>query len=158
LHPSNWLDSFLEEEAPKTRGKREFPEAHAIRCEFCGQLIYYKTRRPLYNVCSACRLRIVKSRERGSFADIIVRTDSVLDTDDLVTPSLPPPMFSSSKERTQVSRLEWAHMAPVDSRGGAGTRGTEITDESVVSIRGEKRIRAALWLREQMRRRGANLW
>jgi len=153
-HPSNWLDPFLEaeEETPPSIGKREFLEKHSVRCEFCGNEILYKTRRPIYNVCEPCKLRIVKSRERGGIIDILARPESVLDTDGLVTPSLPSPKHGPSKEKSQMTRQELTQMAPVDRRGASGTRGTTVTDESTVVYDGKKRVRAALWLSGQMRR------
>jgi len=153
-HPSNWLDPFLEneEESLPSIGKREFLEKHSVRCEFCGSEILYKTRRPVYNVCEPCKLRIVKSRERGGIIDILARPESILDTDGLVTPSLPSPRFGPSKEKSQATRQELTQMAPVDRRGTSGTRGTLATDEATVIFDGKKRVRAALWLSGQMRR------
>ena len=154
IHPSNWLDPFLEaeEETSASVGKREFPEEHSIRCEFCGSEILYKTRRPVYNVCEPCKLRIVKSRERGGIVDILSRPESVLETDGLVTPALPSARYGPSKEKSQVTRQQLTQMAPVDRRGTSGTRGTTASDESTVVFDGKKRVRAAVWLSGQMRR------
>ena len=151
VHPSSWLDPFLEDETSKV-SKREFPETHSVKCEFCGKNVNYKTRKPVYNVCDDCKLRLVKSREKGSFIDILSRPESSLSTDDLVTPSLPSSMYSSVKDINQVTRFELTQMAPVDSRGGSGTRGTTVTDETIVLQNGKRRVRAAVWLEEQMRR------
>jgi len=148
-NPSNWLDSFITEEAPAKAGKREFPEEHEVKCEFCGKSIPYKTRRPSYNICNACKLRIVKSHEKGEIIDLLSRSESVLETNDLVTPSLPDPRFGPRAEKEQVTRLEKSQMAPVDRRGLAGTRGTEATDYTVVIVNGKRRVKGALWLRSQ---------
>ncbi|MEM2093937.1 MAG: hypothetical protein QXI32_01415 [Candidatus Bathyarchaeia archaeon] len=153
-NPSNWLDQFLEkdEETPAAVGKREFVEKHSIRCEFCGGEVQYKTRKPFYNVCEQCKLRIVKSRERGSVFEILSRPESALDSDAYVTPSLPSPMYSPSERLPEVTRRELAQAAPVDRRGVPGTRGTEVTDESLVVVDGQKRVKGALWLIGKMRR------
>ncbi len=153
-HPSNWLDPFLEAggEMAASTGKREFPEKHSVRCEFCGTAILYKTRRPVYNVCEPCKLRIVKSRERGGIVDILSRPETVLETDGLVTPALPSARYGPSGERSQVTRRQLTQMAPVDRRGTSGTRGTTVSDESTIVVDGKKRVRAAVWLREQVRR------
>jgi hypothetical protein len=97
-------------------------------------------------------LRIVKSRERGSAADILSRPESVLDTNAYVTPSLPLPRYGPSERAEQVTRQELAQMAPIDRRGASGTRGTNAADASVVIVDGKKRVKGALWLSEQMRR------
>jgi len=151
--PSNWLDPFAEEKAPTKAGKREFPEEHAVKCEFCGVSIPYKTRRPVHNVCDACKLRIVKSRERGSIMDLLSRPRSVLDTDDIVTPSLPDPKYGPGAGKGQVTRLDRSQMAPVDRRGTAGTRGTEAMDDTVVIIDGQRRVKGAVWLRGEVGKR-----
>jgi len=152
-NPSNWLEPFVEEEEPVNAGKREFPEEHYVKCEFCGKSVPYKTRRPMYNVCDACKLRIVRSRERGSIIDLLSRGESVLDTDDMVTPSLPDPRLGPGAEKGEVTRLERARVAPVDRRGVAGTRGTQVMDDTVVVFGGQRRVKGALWLSGEVGKR-----
>lgn len=152
-NPSNWLDPFMMKEALAKVGKREFPEERSVTCEFCGKSIPYKTRRPIYHVCDACKLRILKSRERGSIIDLLSRGESVLETDDLVTPSLPDPRFGPGADKGQVTRLERSQMAPVYRRGLVGTRGTEVMDDTVVVVDGKRRIKGALWLSGQIGKR-----
>lgn len=149
-NPSNWLDPFVEEDLPAKNGKREFPEEHAVKCEFCGKSILYRTRKPIYNVCDACKIRIVKSREKGDVIDILSRNESALETDDIVTPSLPESRYGPGTEKGQVTRLELSQMAPVDRRGTAGTRGTQAMDDTVVVVDGKRRVKGALWLRGQV--------
>ena len=148
-NPSNWLDPFVDETVPEKTGKREFPEEHTVRCEFCGKDILYKTRKPIYNVCDTCKLRLVKSHERGDIVDLLNRNESVLETDDVVTPSLPDSRLGPRGEKGRLSRLELSQMAPVDRRGTAGTRGTQAMDDTVVLVRGKRRVKGAVWLQEQ---------
>jgi len=152
-NPSSWLDPFTTEEVAPKAGKREFPEEHIVKCEFCGRSIPYKTRKPIYNICDACKLRIVKSREKGSILDLLSQSGSVLETDDIVTPSLPDPRFGPGAEKEQVTRLERSYVAPVDRRGVAGTRGTQVMDDTVVVVDGQRRVKGALWLSGQVGKR-----
>ncbi|MCJ7632218.1 hypothetical protein MUP77_07460 [Candidatus Bathyarchaeota archaeon] len=152
-NPSNWLDPFLEENSTDKVGKREFPEEHSVRCEFCGKDISYKTRKPIYNVCDACKLRLVKSRERGDVSNLLSRGNSVLETNDLVTPSLPDSRLGPKGGKGQVTRLELSQMAPVDRRGFAGTRGTQAMDETVVVVNGKRRVKGAIWLSSQLEKK-----
>jgi hypothetical protein len=148
-NPSNWLDPFLTKETSAKTGKREYPEEHFTKCEFCGRDIPYKTRKPTYNVCDACKLRIVKSHERGDIVDLLSRGESVLENDTVVTPSLPHPRYGPGTGKGQVTRLERSQMAPVDRRGAAGTRGTEAMNDTVTIVEGKRRVKGAVWLRSQ---------
>ena len=49
--------------------------------------------------------------------------------------------------------MEKSQMAPVDRRGAAGTRGTEVTDNTIIMVDGKKRIKGALWLGGQVGRK-----
>lgn len=152
-NPSNWLDPFVKEKSTDKVGKREFPEKHSVRCEFCGKDVSYKTRKPIYNVCDACKLRLVKSHERGNVSNLLSRGDSVLETNDIVTPSLPDSRLGTKGGKGQVTRLELSQMAPVDRRGNAGTRGTRAMDDTVVVVNGKRRVKGAIWLRSQIKKK-----
>ncbi len=152
-NPSNWLDTFVKEKSTFKVGKREFPEEHSVRCEFCRKDISYKTRKPIYKVCDACKLRLVKSRERGNFSNLLSRGDSVLETNDMVTPSLPDPRLGPKGGKGQVSRLELSQMAPVDRRGIAGTRGTPAMDDKIIVVNGKRRVKGAIWLRSKIEKK-----
>jgi uncharacterized protein YabE (DUF348 family) len=143
----------MEEDSTDKVGKREFPEEHSVRCEFCGKDISYKTRKPTYNVCDACKLRLVKSRERGNVSDLLSRGDSVLETNDMVTPSLPDSRLGPKGGKDQITRFELSQMAPVDRRGSAGTRGTQSMDDTVVVVNGKRRVKGAIWLSNQLEKK-----